>query len=463
MPKEFKLKPDVALMAALFAAFPLAGHAAGAARVEFASSGVKALAADGRSRPLAKGAEIANGETIDTGSGRAQVRFSDGAQVSLQPQTRFRIDDYRFAGKADGSEKGFFSLLKGGLRTITGLIGRGNRDNYKVRTAVATIGIRGTEYSVAYGNSINVTTGEGLVEVCNAAGCLIVSSGETAYVADANTRPVMTGKKAELPPPPLEGPIPGFVAGDDIAGGGAPAGVFPVLPSGPGYSLAMAGQIDGGEGSPQVFDGSNSPTSANFDGNGALASFDGGEGQSVAAGVTVGALSDGIIGWGRWASGSFNDYGSPYSMQNVHYVVGIPTPDADMAALGGMVGTYALRGFTYPTASDGTVGALPVSGSMTADFGSYSVTGNLNVPIGAHSYSLDDWDVSISGSKFSGDAYSITSTPGGCSSCDTASIAGFFAGANAARAGLVYQFDGTIYGTISGAAVFGQTGLSPSP
>ncbi|MCZ7653437.1 MAG: FecR family protein [Rhodocyclaceae bacterium] len=139
------------------------------------------------------------------------MRFSDGAQVSLAPQTQFRIDEYRFAGKADGNEKGFFSLLKGAMRTITGLVGRSNRDNYKVSTTVATIGIRGTEYSVTYGNSVNVTTGEGSNEVCNAAGCLILNSGETAYIADNNTRPVMTDKKTEIPPPPAqEGQLPGF-------------------------------------------------------------------------------------------------------------------------------------------------------------------------------------------------------------------------------------------------------------
>jgi len=206
MPNEFKTKHSSAiLMAALAAAFPLTGHAAGAARVDFATGDVKALAADGRSRPLARGAEIANGETVDTGSGRAQVRFSDGAQVSLAPQTQFRIDDYRFEGKTDGSEKGFFSLLKGAMRTITGAVGRSNRENYRVTTTVATIGIRGTEFSITYGNSINVTTGEGSNEVCNAAGCLILNSGETAYVADANTQPVMTDKKTEIPPPPAQG------------------------------------------------------------------------------------------------------------------------------------------------------------------------------------------------------------------------------------------------------------------
>ena len=42
-----------------------------------------------------------------------------------------------------------FSLVKGGLRTVSGLIGkRGNRDAYKMNTATATIGIRGTVFDV---------------------------------------------------------------------------------------------------------------------------------------------------------------------------------------------------------------------------------------------------------------------------------------------------------------------------
>jgi hypothetical protein len=204
-PLDFKMKqPGATLMVALSAAFPFTALAANAGRIDFAVGDVRALAADGRSRSLTKGATFDSGDTIETGNGRAQLRFTDGAQVSLQPGSQFRIDDYNFNGKADGSEKGLFSLLKGGLRTITGWVGRTNRDNYKVTTAVATIGIRGTEYSVNYGNSITVTTGEGVIEICNAAGCLILNSGETAYVPDGNTQPTMTDKKADVPPPPPE-------------------------------------------------------------------------------------------------------------------------------------------------------------------------------------------------------------------------------------------------------------------
>ena len=39
----------------------------------------------------------------------------------------------------------FMRLIKGGLRTVTGLIGkRGDQDSYKIGTSTATIGIRGS-------------------------------------------------------------------------------------------------------------------------------------------------------------------------------------------------------------------------------------------------------------------------------------------------------------------------------
>jgi hypothetical protein len=495
MPVEFKLKPSsAALMAALSAIYPLTGQAA-AGRIDFAVGDVKALAPDGRSRPLVKGAEVESGEMIDTGSGRAQVRFSDGAQVSLSPQTQFRIDDYKFSGKADGSEKGFFSLLRGAMRTITGVVGRSNRDNYKVNTVVATIGIRGTEYSVTYGNSISVTTGEGVIEVCNAAGCLIVNSGETAFVPDANTRPVMTDKKAEIPPPPAQtAQLPGFTSGNNTNSDGTPAYIPPsqpsppaTLPSGPGYSGFAVGVFNDGSSSYSDmggFDGHTQETYATFSGGG-LASFTAGYPYSagITQGTPVGMQTDGIMGWGRWIDGTWyglDDGSGSGTFQHVHYVGGMPTPLADMSALqlAHTTATYTLSGYTYPTAWNSntntfTFGTQPVSGSLTANFGSYTVSGNLTVPMGGNVYS-SSWIGSppyggIYGASFWGYG-SVTSSGSDCSGSSCYSlIDGFFAGANAARAGLVYEFYGfypgdLVYGNIHGAAVFGMaSSASPPP
>src|SRR5689334_830042 len=90
--------------------------AAPAASVEFAIGNATVINAAGDSRPLAKGSDVDAGDTVDTGNGRVQLRFSDGAYISLQPGSRFRIDEYNYSGKSDDTDRGFFSLVKGGLR-----------------------------------------------------------------------------------------------------------------------------------------------------------------------------------------------------------------------------------------------------------------------------------------------------------------------------------------------------------
>jgi hypothetical protein len=121
----------------------------GVGHVVLGSGQVVARAADGAERRLQRRSPIYAGDTIVAGSNAfVQMRFSDGGLVSLRSGSEFRIDDYQFKGKEDGSEKAAFSLLKGGLRTISGRIGKTNKANYRMNTPVATIGIRGTHYGV---------------------------------------------------------------------------------------------------------------------------------------------------------------------------------------------------------------------------------------------------------------------------------------------------------------------------
>ena len=62
----------------------------------------------------------------------------------MQPNTQFKIDEYHYAGVEDGTERSIFRLVKGGIRFISGVIGHTNKQNYQIRTTVATIGIRGS-------------------------------------------------------------------------------------------------------------------------------------------------------------------------------------------------------------------------------------------------------------------------------------------------------------------------------
>ena len=174
----------------VMALFPAQQAFAAAGRVEFAIGNAVALAADGTQRPLSKGTEISAGDIVKTTDGRAQLRFLDGGYISLQPNTEFKVEDYNYSGKADGSELGIFKLIKGGLRAITGSIGKANKQAYRMNTPVATIGIRGTEWLSQYdGEKLLVQVGSGAVFLENGAGNLVIYSGQTAVVNGLNASP----------------------------------------------------------------------------------------------------------------------------------------------------------------------------------------------------------------------------------------------------------------------------------
>lgn len=172
--------------------------AAGHAGVLLTSAGgLSAISADGQSRVLQKGSMLYSGDTVFTArDGRADIRFTDGSQVSLRPETHFRIDEYAYVlapnGKPDGNETGFFSLLKGGFRTISGMIGKLRRSSYAVTTPSATIGIRGTEYTAQVDNGLHVAVMHGEISLDNKSGSYSVSEGERAFVANADATPRIT-------------------------------------------------------------------------------------------------------------------------------------------------------------------------------------------------------------------------------------------------------------------------------
>jgi hypothetical protein len=78
----------------------------------------------------------------------AQVKMNDGTQMTLRPNSNLRIDAFQFKQDAPKDDNVVLRLLKGGFRTVTGLIGkRSNPDAYKLRAGTATIGIRGTDFT----------------------------------------------------------------------------------------------------------------------------------------------------------------------------------------------------------------------------------------------------------------------------------------------------------------------------
>jgi hypothetical protein len=103
---------------------------------------------EGTTRLLAQRSELRPGDVVSTQADSfARIRFSDGGELAVRPNTQLRIEAYRFDPNAPQQDSIVLNLLKGGLRSITGLISRrGDRDAYQLRTPTATIGVRGTDF-----------------------------------------------------------------------------------------------------------------------------------------------------------------------------------------------------------------------------------------------------------------------------------------------------------------------------
>lgn len=198
-----------------------------AGRVVFAVGDVQVLSSGGARLQARPGVAFDSGDTFLTGRGRAQLRFTDGGRILLMPQTEYRVDSYHFSEQADGSEEGFFSLIKGGIRAITGLIGKLDRATFKVETPVATIGIRGTTFSARLcaadcdvADGLYVKGGEGVVSVRNEFGTVDLGPGEAAFVQSSDSPPEPTSQDPEV----VAASESEVVAEDDVVGGEAGTG-----------------------------------------------------------------------------------------------------------------------------------------------------------------------------------------------------------------------------------------------
>jgi len=139
---------EVFCIAFCAAALALPAHAEPAGKVLTAGGDVLVLRGSQILR-LSSGAAIESGDQIHTGTdGKALIVFTDSGLIWIRSNSDFVVDEYSYANGQGGRESAFFSLLKGGARSVTGLIGRRNRMSYRLRVSVATIGIRGTDFSV---------------------------------------------------------------------------------------------------------------------------------------------------------------------------------------------------------------------------------------------------------------------------------------------------------------------------
>lgn len=183
------------------------------------SIGSVTLVRDGKESPAPRDTVIQAGDMLRTGaSSNAQIKLNDGGLIAVRPNSEFKIAAFNYNGKNDGSESASLNLLKGGVRAVTGAIGRANKDNLKVDAVVATIGIRGTGFNIVLceeacrAGSPGVKGGlyagvfEGRIAVSNQSGSVVeMGVNQFVHVADAQSAPARLVAPPALLKDSLEG------------------------------------------------------------------------------------------------------------------------------------------------------------------------------------------------------------------------------------------------------------------
>lgn len=159
-----------------------------------AESSGNVIAVDKRkiSRKLAKGDPVYLGDKVITGEeGSVRLKMIDDAVLDLRCFSIMVIEQYALNST---NRRSILNLLQGSLKKVTGQIGKMTEDVYELKTPVASVGVRGTEYALRVfqskgcGGTIDADEGfyleviKGLVDVHNVAGSEVIAKGETAYV-----------------------------------------------------------------------------------------------------------------------------------------------------------------------------------------------------------------------------------------------------------------------------------------
>lgn len=200
---------------------------AGVGVVTHVSGVLVAHRASGQTQILAPQSEVEQGDTLASEANTfARIRFNDGGNLLVRPNSRINVASYRFDKDKPDQDAVNLNLVKGGLRVITGVVGKRSMDKHLTTTATATIGIRGTHYGLQacqsdisrpndcegltslhgrpldLGLHIDVLSGAVVAE--NQGGTQVIGSGQFGYVRDAQTKPELVpneqGFRAGIPP-----------------------------------------------------------------------------------------------------------------------------------------------------------------------------------------------------------------------------------------------------------------------
>ena len=139
--------------------------------------GPASVTQDGRTIRLYPGASVIVGDRLRTGKGaRLKLRMIDGTEIMLGENTEFIVREFELH---ETTARGLLELTKGFFRAVTGRITKLRDNAFQVKTPLAIIGVRGTDFwgeqhanrlriALLGGTAVIVTNDAGSVELTEA-------------------------------------------------------------------------------------------------------------------------------------------------------------------------------------------------------------------------------------------------------------------------------------------------------
>lgn len=156
-------------------------NVAASARVAALLGPLSALAPDGNRRNVVEGGPVYPGEIIETArNGHAILVFRDNTKVTVQPRTQFQVENFVYNRDSPSDGSVIFNLLRGGMRVLTGLVGRTRPQAVRMTTPTATVGIRGTGLDI-------VSEPDSCAAPGGAAGCTLITTWDGEGVLNPGT------------------------------------------------------------------------------------------------------------------------------------------------------------------------------------------------------------------------------------------------------------------------------------
>ncbi|OWY33960.1 FecR family protein [Herbaspirillum aquaticum] len=164
--------------------------------------------ADGTRVVLSVKSAILQGDTLITERETyARVKFVDNGEIVLRPGSEVAVSKYLYDEKEPKNDAVAIGLVKGGLRAVTGLVGKRNHEAVNFDTPTATIGIRGTHFGALFcqddcggvptpngqppANGLHVDVVTGAIQVTNPSGTQLYSAGQFGFVPSLLQPPVI--------------------------------------------------------------------------------------------------------------------------------------------------------------------------------------------------------------------------------------------------------------------------------